>query len=311
MVKQDLLHLFAFKLYLNVYSCGFFFPQACVPVLWISITYPLNFWQSYSLILSQHDLLTTINTVCHYWNEVAFSSSLWKSINITHTCSTVDDLDVYFQSIAHYRDFVQKLVIPSDHLIKFFDIKKNRNLSNLRNLQITDSQHDADVNFCKNIVDLYPGIVAIRLRISKSHDISGYLSVLSNLQLRDFGLYTSIVADTMALNKIICEFISKQCSLQSLSIDCSVLQSDTIIKMLRNLNDLTCLHLSNDNTDVVVGCAVTFCPDLRLLVINKYPINPTVHDDVIKIALKKCRLLETLILDRDTIDRKGLKTNLK
>jgi hypothetical protein len=45
------------------------------------------------------------------------------------------------------------------------------------------------------------------------------------------------------LNKRICEFISKQCSLQSLSIHCLSLESETIIKLLRNLTDLTCLDL--------------------------------------------------------------------
>ena len=75
--------------------------------------------------LPQLDLLTTINTVCHYWNNVAFSSSLWKTINITD--STDDDIDIYLQNIAHYRDFVQNLLIKKVNLIKFFDIRKDRN----------------------------------------------------------------------------------------------------------------------------------------------------------------------------------------
>jgi hypothetical protein len=30
--------------------------------------------------LPQHGLLTAVNIVCLYWNEVAFSNSLWKTI---------------------------------------------------------------------------------------------------------------------------------------------------------------------------------------------------------------------------------------
>jgi hypothetical protein len=67
----------------------------------------------------------------HYWNEVAFSSSLWKTIDVI--CSTDDELDIYLQNIAHYKDFVQNLLIKSAHQMKFFDSGKNRNLSNLRN----------------------------------------------------------------------------------------------------------------------------------------------------------------------------------
>ena len=129
--------------------------------------------------LPQLDLPTTINTVCHNWNKVAFSRSLWKTININY--STDDKLDIYLQNIAHYRDFVQNLAIKRDHLIKFLDIRKTSNLSNLRNLQITSYQPDEDI--CNNIVNLYPGIVAVRFSIFKSDDIFGCLLVLSNLQL--------------------------------------------------------------------------------------------------------------------------------
>jgi len=86
-------------------------------------------------------------------------------------------------------------------------------------------------------VELYPGIVAIGVRILISDDISVCLSVLSNLQLRDVDFSTSEVEDTTMLNKIICEFISNQCSLQRLSIHCAVIHSETIIKLLRNLKD--------------------------------------------------------------------------
>jgi hypothetical protein len=48
-VKQVLFHLFAFKLYLKVYLSVLFL-QGCVSVLWISMTYPLKFWQRYSPI---------------------------------------------------------------------------------------------------------------------------------------------------------------------------------------------------------------------------------------------------------------------
>jgi hypothetical protein len=82
--------------------------------------------------LPQLDLLTTINIVCRSWNKVAFSSSLWKTINIEN-CND-DMLDIYLQNIAHYRDFVQNLMIDSSYLMKFIAIRKNQNLSNLRNL---------------------------------------------------------------------------------------------------------------------------------------------------------------------------------
>jgi hypothetical protein len=49
-----------------------------------------------------------------------------------------------------------------------------------------------------NIVNLYPGIVAIKFRIFKSDRIFGCLSVLSNLQLRDLDLYASGDRDKMA-----------------------------------------------------------------------------------------------------------------
>ena len=47
---------------------------------------------------------------------------------------------------------------------------------------------------------------------------------------------------------------------------------------------------------------VTFCPDLRELSLP--PIITAVHDDVIKIAFLKCRFLEKLTLDRETINRR-------
>ena len=72
--------------------------------------------------LPQLDLLTTINAVCHYWNEVAFARPLWKTVDITN--STDDDIDIYLQNITHYRDFVQKLLIKDVHCIMFFDIRK-------------------------------------------------------------------------------------------------------------------------------------------------------------------------------------------
>ena len=190
--------------------------------------------------LPQIDLLTTINTVCHYWNKVAFSRSLWKTINIY----TYRHIDIYLQNIAHYRDFVQNLTTDSVSFMKFFDIEKNRNLSNLRNLQIPDYLCDQRArSVCKNIVELYPGIVSIRISIFLSADTVGFFSVLSNLQFRDFDINIAKTRNGIALDKIICEFISKQCSLQSFRIGCSV-ENETILKLLRNLNDLTCLDLS-------------------------------------------------------------------
>jgi hypothetical protein len=54
---------------------------------------------------------------------------------------------------------------------------------------------------------------------------------LSNLQFRDFEINMSTEWNKIVLNKRICEFISKQCSLQSLSIHCLSLESETIIKL--------------------------------------------------------------------------------
>jgi len=55
----------------------------------------------------------------------------------------------------------------------------------------------------------------------------------------------------MALNKIICEFVSKQCSLQRFSIVFSVLHNETIIKFEAG---------SRDRDSMIVGfttiCAI-------------------------------------------------------
>jgi hypothetical protein len=197
--------------------------------------------------LPQLDLLTTINTVCHHWNKAAFSRSLWKTININY--STDDKLDIYLQNIAHYRDFVQNLMIDSSDLMKFIDIRKNQNLSNLRNLQIKNYPPHEDLY--NNIVDVYPGIVAIKCSISKSVD----LSILSNLQFRDFEINMLTEWNKIVLNKRICEFISKQCSLQSLSIHCFVNTQPSTpvlplkskhVKSVKFLNNLIIVSLSND-----------------------------------------------------------------
>ena len=142
-------------------------------------------------------------------------------------------------------------------------------------------------------MDLYPGIVAIKFKISKAADRFGYLSVLSNLMLRDFDINIRKRADTIALNKIICEFISKRCSLQSLGIQCSVLQSETIIKLLRNLKDLTCLDLSNCTG--VDGCVFTALPDLSKLTALDLS-DTTVNDDDLKNIATKASNLKTLTL---------------
>jgi hypothetical protein len=238
--------------------------------------------------LPQLDLLTTINTVCHYWNKVAFSSSLWKTINITD--STDDDIDIYLQNIAHYRDFVQNLLINKVNLIKYFDIEKNRNLSNLRNLQIADFLYTQRARcICKNIVELYPGIVAIGIRIYLSADTVGCLSVLSNLQFRDLDI--SITNDRF--DKIICEFISKQCSLQSFRIRCSV-ENKTIIKFLRNLNDLTCLGLTKSTT--IDGSVFIALPELSKLTVLQLS-NTCVNDESLKNIATKAPHLKTLTLN--------------
>jgi hypothetical protein len=41
------------------------------------------------------------------------------------------------------------------------------------------------------------------------------------------------------------------------------------------------------------------------------PINTASRDDIIKIGFGKCRFLEELILDCETINRRDFKTNLK
>jgi len=239
--------------------------------------------------LPQLDLLTTINTVCHYWNEVAFSSSLWKTIDIDD--SNNQDRLIYLQNIAQYRDFVQNLFIYPDQLIKFFDIRKCRYFSNLRNLQIKNYLHN-EYSF-KNIVDLCPGIVAIECSILKSVD----LSILSNLQLRNFDIHINNISkgeNKIALNKIMYEFIPNQCSLQSLSIRCPVSESETIIKLLRNLKDLTCLDLSGSKG--VDGCMFTDLPELsKLTALNLS--STTVSDEGLKNIATKASHLKTLTLN--------------
>jgi hypothetical protein len=59
-------------------------------------------------------------------------------------------------------------------------------------------------------VELYPGIVAIRISIYLSAATVGCFSVLSNLQFRDFDINITKDRNGIALDKIICEFISKQ-----------------------------------------------------------------------------------------------------
>jgi hypothetical protein len=51
---------------------------------------------------------------------------------------------------------------------------------------------------------------------------------------------------------------------------------------------------------------VTFCPDLRKLVLS--PINPTIQNNAIEIAFDQCRFLEDLTLNRKTIKRTDFKT---
>jgi hypothetical protein len=54
---------------------------------------------------------------------------------------------------------------------------------------------------------------------------------------------------------------------------------------------------------------VTFCPDVRELTLPT--ISTPVRDDVIEFVFHKCRFLETLTIDLETINRIDLKTNLK
>ena len=235
--------------------------------------------------LPQLDLLTTINTVCRSWNEVAFSSSLWKTINIEN-CKD-DMLDIYIENIAHYREFVQNLMIDSSYLMKFIAIRENQNLSNLRNLQIKEYPHGE--YFYDNIVDAYPGIVAIQCSISRSED----LSILSNLQLRNFEINMRPESDDSSQNDRMYEFISKQCSLQSLSIHCLAIRSEPIIKSLRNLKDLTCLNLSM--TSAVDLCLFTALSELSKL--TALDLSDTkVNDKCLQIIAIKASQLKTLTL---------------
>ena len=142
-------------------------------------------------------------------------------------------------------------------------------------------------------MNLYPGIVAIKLSILESTDISGYLSALSNLQLRDLEIYIPGGASRMAINTIICEFISKQCSLQSLSIHCPLLEKETIIKLLRNLNDLTCLDLRHSTG--VDDCVFTDLPELSKLTALDLS-HTTINDDGLKNIVTKAFHLKKLTL---------------
>ena len=152
--------------------------------------------------------------------------------------------------------------------MKFFNIRKSRNLSNLRKLQLANYLHYEDIDFCKNIVDLYPGIVGFEFSIFKKADILGCLSVLSNLQLSDCEIHASI----NGLDERICEFISKQCSLQSLSIHYSGMRSKTIMKLYGILKDLTCLDLSA-TTGVGVFTALPELSKLKALNLSYTDVN--------------------------------------
>ena len=264
--------------------------------------------------LPQLDLLTTINTVSHYWNEVAFSRSLWKTIEIAYFTDD-DKFDIYLQNIDHYREFVQKLSITRDHLIKLFGIRKDRNLSNLRTLEIMYHDPDIDVSFCKKIVDLYSGIVALRLNIGRSDDIFGCLSVLSNLQLRDFKIGALGDGNAMPLNKIICEFISKQCSFQSLKVYSRVTKSEAIIKWLRtrmdliirwlgNRMDLTCLDLSRCNG--VSRWVLTALPELSKLTALDLSHTDVNDDDLKTIATKAIHLKKLTIMGCKSLSDIGI-----
>jgi hypothetical protein len=105
-------------------------------------------------------------------------------------------------------------------------------------------------------------------------------------------------ADTIALSKIICEFISKQCSLQSLRIDCSVLESETIIRLLRNLKDLT-LTCLNPNLDYSIGyrsrCILPDIPELSKLT-ELHLFYTTINDEDLQNIATKASHLKTLIL---------------
>ena len=246
--------------------------------------------------LSQVDLLTTVNTVCHYWNEVAFSKSLWKKIDVTY--STDRELDIYLQNIAHYQDFVQNLLIQSCHLMKFFDITKNWNLSNLRNLQIRYDEPTFNRYFYEYTVAFCPGIVSTLLKLSKSSDLRHTLSISSNLQLRDFHLYcmfARFVRSKEVINLIISGFFSNQCSLQSLSINCSVLESETTIKLLSSLKDLTCLDLS-DSTGVD-GCVFTALPELSKLTALDLSHTSVNDEDLKNIATKASHMKKLTLMN--------------
>jgi F-box/leucine-rich repeat protein 2/20 len=141
-------------------------------------------------------------------------------------------------------------------------------------------------------VELYPGIVSIRISIFLSADTVGCFSDLSNLQFRDFDINIAKDRNGIALDKIICEFISKQCSLQSFRIDCSV-ENETILKLLRNLNDLTCLDLSKSTP--IDGSVFMALPELSKL--TALHLSYTyVNDEGLKNIATKAPHLKTLKL---------------
>jgi hypothetical protein len=92
--------------------------------------------------------------------------------------------------------------------------------------------------------------------------------------------------------------------------NCSNINAIDLCKSIENKSEILKTHSharklgiygQTDTGYTAIEQIVTFCPDLRELSLP--PIITAVHDDVIKIAFLKCRFLETLTLDRETINR--------
>ncbi|XP_052091810.1 uncharacterized protein LOC127728463 [Mytilus californianus] len=193
--------------------------------------------------LTKLDLLRNTSQVCSYWNGVALCSDLWIILNLI-TFSD-EDFDLCFQYFPRIGQFVQNLLIKSDHLMKLFSHGISCDLPNLANLQIVNYLSGNEREVCQNIVNSFPKLTSIRLRIFRSADFVGCLTVFNKIQFRDFDISISKGANEAILNQCLDQFISKQKDLRSLSIQSSDLQSQTIRKTLRHATQLQDLVLSN------------------------------------------------------------------
>lgn len=193
--------------------------------------------------LTKLDLLRNTSQVCSYWNGVALCSDLWIILNLIKFSD--EDFDLCFQHFSRIGQFVQNLLIKSDHLMKLFSNGINYDLPNIANLQIINYLPGNERDVCLNIVNSYPKLTSIRLRIFRSADFVGCITVFNRVQFRDFDISISKGANETILNQCLDQFISKQRDLRSLSIQSSDVQNQTICKTLRHATQLNDLFLSN------------------------------------------------------------------